>query len=52
MGTEPKRARFVTDDPNRVLELIELEGSDHEGMSSDEESDLDRQLANSSDEAR
>ena len=32
MGTELKRARFVTDDPNRVLELIELEGSDHEAM--------------------
>ena len=52
MGTEPKRTRFVTDDPNRVLEQMELEESGNEGMPSDEESDLDRQLANSSDEAR
>ena len=52
MASEAKRSCFVTSDPERVLELLEEGASDNEGMSSDEESELDHELGNESEEMR
>lgn len=52
MASVPKRSRTVAASAERVLELLELEDESNDGMSSDEESDLDRQLRNSSGESR
>lgn len=49
MASTTKRARFLTNDTNAVLEMLDEEGSDNKGMSSDEESLLNHQLTNESD---
>lgn len=52
MESPAKRLHFVTADPERVLELLEERESDNEGLSSDEESELDHELENESGEMR
>ena len=51
-GPRAKRSRFVTSDPAVVVELVQDEERSNEGILSGEESELDRQLANESDESR
>ena len=51
MASAAKRLRTVAVSAEEVLELLE-EDSSNEGMSNDEESDLDRQMQSSSDELR
>ena len=51
MASAAKKSRSERIDPSSVLDMV-LEGSDHEGMSSDEESDIDRQIAGYSEESR
>jgi len=52
MASSAKRSKIVTNDREKVVELMDEESSSNEGMSSDEESDLDHELANESDETR
>lgn len=53
MASAAKRSRTVGDDnADKVLEVLEQEDASNDGMSSGEESDLDRQLENESDESR
>ena len=51
-ASSAKRSRFSTDDVERVREMVQLPESENEGMSSDEESILDHQLASESEETR
>jgi len=50
MESASKRPRTVPLSTERVLELLEEDNNSDFGMSSSKESDLDRQLQNSSDE--
>ena len=51
MESASKRTRTVPLDTERVLELLEEDTNSDDGMSSSEESDLDRELQNSSEES-
>ena len=50
MASAAKRSRGATYSTEEVLELLEQEENSNDGMSSGEESDLDRQLQSSDDE--
>ena len=52
MASVVKRSRSSILSPDEVLQRIFEEGSDNEGMSSGEESEIDRQLAGLSEESR
>ena len=52
MASAAKQSRPVAQSVERVLELLEAEEDSDDGMSSGEESDIDRQLQNESDESR
>ena len=52
MASSGKRSGFITDDTLRVLEMLDEAGSENEEISSHQESILDHQLANESDEMR
>lgn len=57
MATRAKRSRIITRDPDVVASMVldsaaNDNDSDNEGMSSSEESDLDRELVNESEETR
>jgi len=51
MESASKRPRTVPLDAESVLELLEEDTNSDDGMSSSEESDLDRELQNSSEES-
>ena len=51
MASSAKRSRIATDHDNPA-ELMDEEKSSNEGIYSDEESDLDHELANEIDETR
>ena len=51
MESASKRPRTVPFSSERVLELLEEDRASDDGMSSSEESDLDRELQNSSEES-
>ena len=52
MSSVSKRARVEYVDPEDVLNMVLDDDEDPGGMSSSEESDLDRQLENQSEESR
>ena len=52
MASASKRPRTAPLSAERILELLEEDNDSDDGMSSGEESDLDRELQNLSDESR